>query len=125
MRWSGDGHGECWHSGNIAERRRGAGWLWLGEGGWGGGGGGDEVTPAGVYLSSYPSLMASRWVVRSVRGPLASQNDLLEHPDSPSKDEMVLNILHTRVMLPTEPDYGINWLPAFMKEACGTRDIRG
>lgn len=38
---------------------------------------------------------------------------------------MVLNILGTRVMLPTEPDYDISLLPHFVKEACGTRGFRG
>lgn len=43
----------------------------------------------------------------------------------PAREDMVLNILGTRVMLPTEPDYDINMLPHFVKEACGTRGFRG
>lgn len=38
---------------------------------------------------------------------------------------MVLNILGTRLMLPTEPDYDMSLLPHFVKEARGTRAFRG
>eukprot|EP00752_Nemacystus_decipiens_P003083 g2855.t2 len=44
---------------------------------------------------------------------------------APARESMVLNILGTRVMLPTEPDYDISLLPHFVKEACGTRGFRG
>ena len=44
---------------------------------------------------------------------------------APAREDMVLNILGTRLMLPTEPDYDISLLPHFVKEACGTRAFRG
>eukprot|EP00903_Cladosiphon_okamuranus_P016576 g15291.t1 len=44
---------------------------------------------------------------------------------APARENMVLNILGTRVMLPTEPDYDISLLPHFVKEACGTRGFKG
>lgn len=44
---------------------------------------------------------------------------------APSRQHMVLNILGTRVMLPTEPDYDIDLLPHFVKEASGTRGLKG
>lgn len=45
--------------------------------------------------------------------------------EPPAREELVLNILGTRAMLPTDPDYDIVLLPAFVKEACGTRGFRG
>lgn len=53
------------------------------------------------------------------------KNEVKEYATTPSRDEMVLNIMGTRVMLPSEPDYDINWLPPFVKEAWGSRGVRG
>lgn len=43
----------------------------------------------------------------------------------PPREELVLNILGTRVILPTDPDYDIDRLRDFVQEACGTRGSRG
>ena len=43
----------------------------------------------------------------------------------PALEDLVLNIVGSRVMLPTEPDYDISLLPHFVKEAFGTRGFRG
>lgn len=49
----------------------------------------------------------------------------MDYANKPSREELVLNIVGTRVVLPTDPDYDINWLPAFIKEASGTRGVKG
>lgn len=57
---------------------------------------------------------------------LASQPEVMRWPTpTPPREELVLNILGTRVILPTDPDYDIDRLHDFVQEACGTRGSRG
>ena len=46
------------------------------------------------------------------------------HP-TPVREDLILNILGTRVILPTYPDYDMDRLQDFVLEACGTRGFRG